>query len=104
MLCTRGQARVSCSATCSYLQGEVDVARGVDDVDAVVFPVASGGGRGDGDAALLLLLHPVHRRRTLVHLGGRRIVATLEFNDAEQGMTFSPGTAATGRAQGLARL
>src|SRR5712691_2622850 len=39
---------------------EVDVARRVDDVDAVVTPEAGGGGRRDRDAALLLLLHPVH--------------------------------------------
>ena len=43
-----------------HLDGEVDVARGVDDVDPVVVPEAGGGGGGDGDAALLLLVHPVH--------------------------------------------
>ncbi len=42
------------------LGGEVDVARRVDDVDAVIAPEARGRGRRDGDAALLLLLHPVH--------------------------------------------
>ena len=31
-------------------------------------PVAGGRGGGDGDATLLLLLHPVHRRAALVHL------------------------------------
>src|SRR5256885_7355777 len=31
-------------------------------------PEAGGGSRGDGDAALLLLLHPVHRRGAVVHL------------------------------------
>src|SRR6185312_12295778 len=50
------------------LDGEVDVARRVDDVDAVAVPLAGGRSRGDRDAALLLLLHPVHRRRALVHL------------------------------------
>ena len=47
--------------------GEVDVARRIDDVDADVLPGAGGRGGGDGDAALLLLLHPVHGRRTLMH-------------------------------------
>src|SRR6202012_3936023 len=39
---------------------EVDMARRVDDVDAVIFPEAGRRGRRDGDAALLLLLHEVH--------------------------------------------
>ena len=50
------------------LDGEVDVARRVDDVDAVVLPVARGRGRGDRDAALLLLLHPVHDGGAVVDL------------------------------------
>ena len=44
-----------------YLDGEVDVSRGVDDVDVVVVPHRVGGGRLDGDAALTLKLHRVHR-------------------------------------------
>src|SRR5688572_7150384 len=51
---------------------EIYVAGRVDDVnamiDAVPFPETSRRSRGDGDAALLLLLHPVHGRRALVHL------------------------------------
>src|SRR6202044_1435887 len=47
--------------------GEVDVAGRVDDVQALAAPERGGGGRRDGDAALLLLLHPVHRRGTFVH-------------------------------------
>jgi hypothetical protein len=50
------------------LDGEVDVARGVDDVDGVVVPLAGGRRGRDGDAALLLLLHPVHRGGALVDL------------------------------------
>jgi hypothetical protein len=67
------------------LDGEVDVARGVDDVDAVLrqiaahaFPEGRGGGRGDGDAAFLFLLHPVHRRRAIVHLADLVIHAGVE--------------------------
>ena len=55
--------------------GEVDVARGVDDIDAVFGPVLvhplpeAGGGRGrNGDATLLLLLHPVHDSIAIMHL------------------------------------
>ena len=55
-----------------HLDGEVDVARGVDDVDGVVDvverPVTGRRGRRDRDAALLLLLHPVHRGSAVVDL------------------------------------
>ena len=57
------------------LDREIDVARGVDDVDPMhriiaghPFPEAGGGGRRDRDAAFLFLLHPVHRRGAVVHL------------------------------------
>src|SRR6478609_3244099 len=50
------------------LGGEVDVTRGVDNVDLVVLPPAGRRGRRDRDAALLLLLHPVHRGSALVDL------------------------------------
>ena len=40
--------------------GEIDVARRIDDVDAVIAPEAGRRSRCDGDAALLFLLHPVH--------------------------------------------
>ena len=51
-----------------HLDGEVHVARGVDDVDPGVAPLAGGRGARDRDAALLLLDHPVHDGGTLVHL------------------------------------
>src|SRR6185369_6638204 len=55
-----------------HFHREVNVARRVDDVDAMIdtvsFPETGGGSAGDRDTALLFLLHPVHRRRTLVHL------------------------------------
>ena len=50
------------------LDREVHVAGGVDDVDLVVFPETGGGRGGDGDTALLLLLHPVHGRGAVVRL------------------------------------
>ena len=50
------------------LDREVHVAGGVDDVDAVIAPEGGGGGRGDRDAPLLLLLHPVHDGSALVNL------------------------------------
>jgi len=52
--------------------GEVDVTGSVDNIDAMIdavsLPVTGCSGAGNRDTALLLLLHPVHRRRTLVHL------------------------------------
>ena len=60
------------------LYGKVNVSGSIDDVDSVlqstrnllvellVCPVAGGSSRGDGDTSLLLLLHPVHGRRTLM--------------------------------------
>ncbi len=60
------------------LDGEVDVPGRVDDVDAVVLPLRGGGGRGDRDAALLLLFHPIHRGGAVVDLadlvGAPRVV------------------------------
>ena len=76
---------------------EVDVARGVDDLDDMVLPEAGGGRRGDGDAALLLLDHPVHGGGAVVDLadlvglarvvenalGGRRLAGVDMGHDAD---------------------
>ena len=55
------------------LGGEVNVARGVDDLDAVVLtvlvPEAGGSSGGNGYAALLLLNHPVHGGLTGIDVG-----------------------------------
>ena len=50
------------------LDREVDVAGRVDDVDLAVAPLRGGRGRGDRDAALLLLDHVVHDRGAFVDL------------------------------------
>ena len=61
-----------------HLGGEVHVSGRIDDVDPVVLPETGRRGRGDRDPALLLLLHPVHRRGSLVNLaqlvGDARVV------------------------------
>ena len=49
------------------LDGEVDVAGRIDKVDVVAAPFQGRGRRGDGDAALALLRHPVHLRFAVVH-------------------------------------
>ena len=55
-----------------HLDRKVDVSRGVDQVDLVLFvlivPECGGSGRGNGDTALLLLNHPVHRSAAFVYL------------------------------------
>ena len=63
-------------------------------VDAVVVPGAGRRGGRDRDAALALLLHPVHRRRAFVHFAdpvdvagvkedalGRRRLARVDVGD-----------------------
>ena len=68
-----GNAVEACNRTVENAQrtldfnGEVNVAGGVDDVDAVIVPEAGRRSRGDGDTTLLFLLHPVHGGRTIVH-------------------------------------
>src|SRR5262245_61591535 len=61
-----------------HFDGEVDVARGVDDVDGVLIPRTVSGGAGDGNTALLFLLHPVHLGSTFVHfadlVGDTRVI------------------------------
>src|ERR1051326_5229970 len=51
-----------------HFGGEVDVARRINDVDGDVAPLAGRGSRGNGDAALLLLLHPIHDGSAFVDL------------------------------------
>jgi len=51
-----------------HFDGEIDVAGRVDDVEPLVLPEGGGRGRGDRDAALLLLLHPIHGRGAFMHL------------------------------------
>ena len=67
-----GDSTVEDAQGALYLGREVDVAWGVDDLDAValaaLLPVAGGCSGGDGNAALLLLLHPVHGRSAVVNL------------------------------------
>ena len=60
------------------LDGEVDVAGRVDDVDLVVLPPAGRRGRRDRDAALLLLLHPVHRGAAIVDFADLVVDAGVE--------------------------
>jgi hypothetical protein len=78
-----------------HFNGEVNVARGVDDVDVVfsevvrhAFPEAGGRCRGNGDAALLFLLHPVHGCCAVVHFTDLVVHAGVE-QDALGGGGFT---------------
>ena len=69
----------------------------VDDVQALAIPESGGGSRGDGDAALLLLLHEIHGGSAVMHfadlvalagiiedaLGRRRLAGIDVGHDAE---------------------
>ncbi|MPM54606.1 hypothetical protein SDC9_101384 [bioreactor metagenome] len=70
-----------------HFHGEVHMARGIDDIDAGIrklvlrpLPVASRGGGRDGDAALLLLLHPVHGGSAVMGLTDLVVHAGVEQN------------------------
>ena len=56
------------------------MAGGIDDVDAVALPEAGGSGRGNRDASLLLLRHPVHRRSAVMRLADLMIDARVIKN------------------------
>src|SRR3954451_1659534 len=71
-----------------HLDGEVHVTGGIDDVDGVAEPARRGSGRGDGNAAFLLLLHPVHGGRALMALTDLVVDAGVE-QDALGGRGFA---------------
>ena len=63
-----GHGTVEHAQAALHLDGEVDVPGSVDDVDLVLVPEAGHRRGGDGDTPLLLLLHPVGGRGTVVGL------------------------------------
>src|SRR6185295_9713501 len=82
----------------------------VDDVDAVILPETRRRSGRDGDAALLLLLHPVHGRGAVVHfadlmrlagvvedaLGRRRLAGIDVGHDADVAIVSDRGGASHG--------
>src|SRR5215510_14917742 len=64
------------------------MAGSIDDVDTMVFPEACRRGRGDRDAAFLLLFHPVHRRCSFMNFTDL-VVNSGVVKDALRGRGFS---------------
>ena len=54
--------------TSFHLRGKVNMPRGVDNVDAMVHPLAGGSGSGNCYSPLSLLRHPVHHCSAIVHI------------------------------------
>ena len=68
-LCAQnGYGTVQYTQRTLYLDRKVNVTGGIDDVDSVALPIASGSGGGDGDTSLLFLLHPVHGGGAVMNL------------------------------------
>ena len=87
-----GDGRIQHAQATLHFDGEIDVARGIDDVDAMlgealIHPLPEAGGcRGrDGDAAFLFLLHVVHDSRAVVNLADFVRDAGVEQNTLRRG-------------------
>ena len=105
-----GDAAVEHAQRTLDLDGEVHVAGGVDDVEALAVPHRGGGGGGDRDPPLLFLLHPVHGRGAVVDFAdlmalagvvqnpfrGRGLPGVDVRHDAEITVVFDVGRAGHG--------
>jgi len=60
------------------LDGEVHVSGRVDQIQVVLSPGDASRGRGDGDATLALLVHPIEHRCALVHGAGATLDTGVE--------------------------
>ena len=75
-----GHTAVQHAQAALHLGGEVHVTRRIDDIDARILPEAGGSSAGDGDTALLLLHHPVHRGAAFMGLTHFVVDAGIEEN------------------------
>src|SRR5262249_49037713 len=64
---------------------EVDVSGRIDDVQTLAVPERRRRRRRDGDAAFLLLLHPVHRGRAIVDFANLMALAGIEEDPLGRG-------------------
>ena len=85
----RSDSTVQYTQRTLYLDGKVNVSRGVNQVDLVllthVVPEGRRSGRRDGDTTLLLLNHPVHGSGTLVRLTNLVGLTRVEQNTLRRG-------------------
>ena len=115
--CTEnGNGTIKHAQRALHFDGEVNVSRGIDDIDPVLRellvhagPEAGSGSRGNGDTALLLLLHPVHGGGAFMHftdfvrdtrveqdaLGRRRLAGINVRHDADVAITINGVVLAT---------
>ena len=82
-----GNAAVQHTQGTLYLDGKVNVARGVDDIDTVgciligrAAPETGGSSGGDGNTTLLLLCHPVHGSGAVMSLTDLVVYTSVEQN------------------------
>ena len=75
-----GHAAVKNAQRTLDLDGEVNVTRGINDIDSGIAPVAGGCCGSDGYTPLLLLLHPVHGRGTFMGLADLVVYAGIVKN------------------------
>ena len=62
--------------------------KAIDDVETMIFPVAAGGGRLDGNTALALLIHEIGGRFTIMNLTGL-VDPAGQFQDSLRGRGFT---------------
>ena len=75
-----GDSTVQNTQGALHLNGEVNVTRGVDDVQTAALPEAGGSSGGDGNTTLLLLSHPVHGSGTVMGLTDLVVLTGVEQN------------------------
>ena len=68
-----------------YLHSEVNMARGINDIDTMVLPVTSSSSGSDGNTTLLLLLHPVHGSCAFMNLTNLMVDTCVEEDTLSSG-------------------
>ena len=75
-----GNSAVQHTQRALYFDGEVDVSRRINNIDPVSKPLGCSCSRSDGNAAFLLLLHPVHSRIAFMGLTKFMVASSVKEN------------------------